>query len=117
MVLRVLGLLVLVCLCGCATPPAGAPTDLGDGFRRENHPAFTAKEQAIATAARRCVEQRCGKKIDAYYRVRHTESGYSVLVFEVGRYVGKEPRFPQNRDWAVQLKEDGTVTDVFQGLE
>jgi hypothetical protein len=86
---------------------------LGDGFRRENHPAFTAKEQAVASAARRCLEERRGKKIDAYYRVRHTESGYSVLVFEVYRYVGKEPKFTQNRDWAVDLRENGTIIDVW----
>ena len=110
---RVLSFVVLLGLWGCTTPPAGAPTDLGGGFRRENHPAFTATEQTMATAARRCLEERRGKKIDAYYRVRLTEGGYCVLVFEVYRYVGKEPRFTLNRDWAVDLREDGTIISVW----
>jgi len=110
----VLALLVVVASCGCSTPPSGAPTDVGDGFRRENHPAFTAREQAIASAARRYIEQVSGKRLDAYYRVRHIEDGYSVLVFPVSRYVHNQPMFGLHRDWIVRFSEDGTVIKVLR---
>ena len=109
---RVVTSLVLLILCGCHTPPTGAPTDLGDGFRREGHPAFTPKEQAVVVATREAIEKSCRRRIDAYYRVRHTWEAYSVLVFEVYRYVRRKPTFTIGRDWGVDLKEDGTVTRV-----
>jgi hypothetical protein len=110
---RVLAFVFLAGLCGCTTPPAGAPTAFESGFRRENHPAFTTKEQAMVTAARRYLEQRRGKKMDAYYRVTRTEGGYSVFVCEVYRYVRKQPRYTQNRDWAVDFTDDGTIVSVW----
>jgi len=114
---RLIILVIMVALCGCTSPPAGAPTDLGDGFRRDNHPAFTPKEKAIVSAVRRHLEQLRGKRIDAYYRVRQTDQGYSVLVFEVHRYAGKEPKFTLNRDWGVDVKEDGTIIEVRPSYE
>ena len=111
---RSISILFLLILCGCRTPPA----ELEGDFRREGHPAFTTEEQKIVVAARRHVEQLCHKRIDAYYRVRHTAEGYSVTVFEVGRYVHKQPRSRAvGGIWGVDLKEDGTVTGVLQSLE
>ena len=71
----------------------------------------------MVVATRRHLEQSCGRRVDAYYRVRHTTDGYAVLVFEVYRYVRKQPHFTTGRDWGVDLNEDGTVTHVIQGLE
>lgn len=107
--------MVLLLFCGCSTPPAGAPSDLGDGFRREHHPAFTPQEQVILTATRRHLEQSYGRRVDAYYRVSHASDGYSVLVLEVYRYVEKQPQFRVGGDWLVSLGEDGTVAQVIRG--
>jgi hypothetical protein len=105
MSLRLVISLSVLILCGCKTPPAGAPKELGDGLRREGHSAFTPEEQAT-------VEQFCHRRIDAYYRVTHAGDEYRVLVLEVHRYVGKEPMFTIGRDWGVILNNNGTVTHV-----
>lgn len=128
---RVISLLVMLTLCGCMTPPTGAPAEMDDGFRREGHsgaPAeiddgfrreghslFSPQEQKAVTAARQGIEQACGRRIDAYYRVRHTSDGYSVLALEIHRYEGNQPRFRVGSDWGVDLKEDGTVKCILRG--
>jgi hypothetical protein len=111
-----LGLLALISLCGCRTPPKGAPTDLGYGFRREGHPAFTSAEQRIVLATRQQLEQFRGRRIDAYYRVSHQASRYTVLALEVFHYRNKQPTFRVGGDWFVDVNEDGTVTHVQKGL-
>ncbi|MEI7733133.1 MAG: hypothetical protein WCO56_26410 [Verrucomicrobiota bacterium] len=108
--------LILLLLCGCSTPPAGAPTDLGDGFRRDHHPAFTIEEQQIITAARQYLEQSYGKRMDAYYRVWHEPEGYVVMALEVYQYDKKKPRFRVGSDFRVILRKDGTVSKVIPGM-
>jgi hypothetical protein len=110
-----LALALLLVVCGCSTPPAGAPSELKDGFRREGHPAFSPQEQKIVAAARHRIEETCGRRIDAYYRVRHTPQGYSVLALEVYGYDRNQPGFGPGRSWDVDLQEDGTVISVFRG--
>ena len=105
----------MLSLCGCRTPPTGAPTDIGEGFRRENHPAFTPEEQAAARAAHSYLERTYGKKFDAYYRVKHTDNGWDVVAFEVYGYKGKQPRFRIASDYMLSLTEDGVVKTSFQG--
>lgn len=95
-------------LCGCRTPPA----EIDDGFKRVDCPAFTPQEKVVVVAARRAIEENTRRKIDAYYRVRHDNRGYSVLVVEVYRYVRGQPRFTIGRDWAVDLDETGKVINI-----
>ncbi len=106
--------ITLLLLCGCHTPPRGAPADLGEGFRREGHPAFTPQEQAVVMAALRGVEQSCGRRLDAYFSVRPTAEGFSVHVLEVHRYEGKQPRFTMNRDWFVNVTADSRVISIWK---
>lgn len=106
---------MLALLTGCRAPPAGAPRDLGQGYRREGHPAFTSQEEAAITAARRCLEQSQRRSIDAYYCVRHEGNGYAVFVLSVYRYEGSLPKFTIGRDWTVELGEDLRVKRVIQG--
>lgn len=107
--------LALLFVWGCASPPRGAPTELGHGYRREGHPTFSPQEQKAVTTARHAIEQDCGKRIDAYYRVKQTPDGYVLLVLTVHRYEHKQPMFTIGSDWDVSLKQDGTVTHIFQG--
>jgi hypothetical protein len=111
---RTIALLILTGLCGCSTPPRGAPTDVDGGFRRENAPAFTPQERAAVCTTRHYLEQHAGRRIDAYYRVRPTEGGYRILVFEVSRYEKGQPRF-RSGDWGVTVGEDGIVKECVRG--
>ena len=104
--------LALLIICGCSTPPSGAPTELDEGFRREGHPALSAEERKAVAVAKRRIEQTCGRKIDAYYRVERTTDGYLVSASEVHRYEKKQPKFTIGRDWFVDVKDDGTVTRI-----
>jgi hypothetical protein len=106
--------LVLVLLAGCKTPPTGAPTEV-DGYRREDHPAFTPEDKAIVSTARLYLEQSRGESVDAYYRVKREERGWSVSVLGVHRYKGSQPMFTIGRDWLVKLGEDRVVKSVSQG--
>ena len=101
---------MLLLLCGCHTPRAGAPIELDGGARRENHPAFTPQERKVLAAARRCVEQARGRRIDAYYTLSHGAGSYDVHVLEVYSYHQGRPMFTLNRDWRVGVEEDGLVT-------
>jgi hypothetical protein len=69
----------------------------------------------MVSAARRCVEQCTRKRVDAYYRVKHTAEGYWVSVLVVYRYEKSQPKVRIGGDWLVSLADDGTVKEALPG--
>src|SRR3989442_1723324 len=93
--------------------PPDAPSVVYTDCKREHDPEFSEREQSLIGVARRYVEQRRHRAVDAYYRVRFTFEGYEVILMPVSRYEGSQPVFGDH--CTVLLREDGSIIRVFSG--
>src|SRR5829696_6950524 len=95
----VISLLFMLALCGCSSPqptariPSDTPSVVFTDCRRARDSAFSQREQDIIAAARRHLEQSDKRPIDAYYRVKHTTTGFEVFVIYVSGYRDGQPFF------------------------
>ena len=101
--------------------PSDAPVVLNKDFRREYHQEFSPLERDMILIAKKYLA-RSGKwprstTEDAYYRVRHTGSGYEVFVIYVTGYDGPRPLLEPCLHQAVMLREDGLILGVLTGPE
>jgi hypothetical protein len=66
-------------------------------------------------AARRYLEARDGKPVDARYSVTRTKEGYNVLVEFVGGYENGRPLFYPGGHCILVLRRDGSVVRYMPG--
>ena len=87
-----------------------------DSFQRGNLSALTPQERKAVAVARRCIEMARGRgRLDLYFRVSPlVGGGYRVEAWQVISYHNNEPMFTFNRDWTVEVEEDGEVTRMYR---
>src|SRR5437879_147117 len=84
---------------GCTRPqravqiPRAEPALASSEYRPEHDSEFTQHERALISAARRFLERREHRTVDAYYRIRYTFSGIEVIAEYVSTYKDNEPVF------------------------
>jgi len=90
--------------------------ELPRNFHREYDPALSKREREVIAAARSHLEKSEKRSVDAYYQIRRTPEGYSVLVDPVVGYDGDMPQFRFGTDHTVYLRADGSLIRIEGGL-